>query len=204
MPAVNLLPGERMTRSGHLFERAPLFVRRTAWVLRDNPKLFDDIQIQSDRLVAQQDRAEAWLKLHLLFKDLAQRAADCYLLDQTEAQNGAMTVINQVRADDKRPYPHPLQRERRLAMEMPEQVLADRFAQKQKRAALNKKKKADEARKSEAGQQATKRTAPHQKEMEQYQRQQTKRFIDKKAQELFRSCAEGDAGAPAGEVESEK
>src|SRR5258708_661031 len=122
--------GGPRVRSGRLFEEGPALVRRTAWALRDQPGLYADIPVDPDKLDRQQDRAAAWLKLHRLFTMLARRAADCFLQDQSEAITTCMGVVNHVRADRARTYPHPRQRERALGMALPEQVLADRHQRK--------------------------------------------------------------------------
>ena len=130
VPRIKMTPGERMTRSGHLFEQAPLLVQYTAGVLRNHPGLFDDLPLQPGPLLFQQQRAFAWKKLYFFFSRLAQRAYDCYLFDQSEPVIASMSLVKQVRQEQDCPYPHPRQKERREALCVVERVLADRHQRK--------------------------------------------------------------------------
>ena len=57
IPNVGLLPGERMTRSGHLFEKDVLFNHAVANALAKEPELFPDIPVDPVVILNQQEHA---------------------------------------------------------------------------------------------------------------------------------------------------
>src|SRR5579872_7119552 len=125
LPDVELLPGERMAMSGHLFEEDWLFTTYVARALADQPKLFTDVPAEvyapggpdgGHTLKEDQARATALLNLFNVYERLVQRTWDAYLLTQSNATQRAMTVVRQVRADEERPFPHPESNERRMAL----------------------------------------------------------------------------------------
>lgn len=126
MPEVALLPGERMALSGHLFQEAEPFVRAVAAALSEAPELYRDVPVDPAQLLARQDRAQALRKLLAALEVYAQRAADWLLLEQSAAVREALAVVQQVRADDARPFPPATQRERRDALARAELLLRRR------------------------------------------------------------------------------
>lgn len=135
LPDIKLHPGERMSLSGHLFFRDSVFTREVGHAVKKDPPLFADIPVDPDALLQEQDRATLFLDLYETYRGLMERARDAYLLSQTGTTRKAMTVVEQVRGDDDRPYPRPDHEDRKLALSTAEQILTERHKGK-----LRKKK----------------------------------------------------------------
>ncbi len=134
LPDIQLLAGERMAKSGHLFADDFLFTRYVAGAISDKTGLFADVPLEAGELLLQQGQASVFLSLFYTYKGLMQQAWDAYLCTQSDATQKAMTVVQQVRGDDDRPYPHPRQEERKIALCQAEELLTKRKAQKRRAA----------------------------------------------------------------------
>lgn len=114
--------------AGRCFAAAPLLVEQVRRALGGHRELFDDVAVEPEALRRRQARALAWECLQGALLEVAARAGSLYIEDQAGAVMGAMAVVEQVRADEVRPFPHPLAEERRRALRQAEAVLAQRHA----------------------------------------------------------------------------
>jgi hypothetical protein len=135
LPGAALSPARQHALSGHLFSEAPLLVSQVARARAGRAELFEDAPLDPAALLERQRRALAWECLQGGLLSLARRAGSLFIQDQAAAVCDAMTLVEQVRADALRPFPHPRAQERQQAMAQAEQVLADRQARKRRAAA---------------------------------------------------------------------
>src|SRR4051812_38097067 len=85
IPAVALLPGERMTRAGHLFPGHEALVHLVAGGMKGEGDLFRAVPHSGVQMTDRLDRADAWDAVARHLRMMAQRAEDCALIDRSTA-----------------------------------------------------------------------------------------------------------------------
>jgi hypothetical protein len=135
------LTSSQMAALGYTrFGEAPLFVRLVAVALTDNPALFSDIPICPMQILKDDDAAGSWLFVRDILLALAARAHGHYCFLNGRAVEAALKVVRQVRADQKRPFPHP-QADLREAVLLPAELSMPRGRPKKKQAGKAKRQK---------------------------------------------------------------